>query len=574
MSIRLKLIIMFLAIATVPLLLVSDLTFTNYKHSLEANRLSQLQDLAIFRADRIDAYFARAKAHMKITQGLYNVKKNLPVMTRLSGDPNNPEFLATRKMLNDQLQEMQSVSELSDIMLVTPEGRVVYANKPGHYLKDLSNGSDTEQMAFAQGKDRTYFSDVYFDKVEDNRFEMLLTAPAYNFDNVFIGVIAFEIDMTPAYKFIQDTTGLGKTGEILIGKKTGNQLIYLNPLRHDPNAVLNRRIDIGGDIAWPMQQAVQGKTAEGQYLDYRGKEVIAAWQYIPSLDWGLVAKIDTDEAFADVANLRKLSVIILGIVIVLSGITAFSIAQSISEPIKKLSEGAEIIGSGNLDYKIGLNLKDEIGQLSRSFDKMTSDLKHTTASRDELNREIEERKHVEAALRESEERFRTMANAMQQLAWIARADGYIIWYNKRWYDYTGTTAEQMEGWGWQSVHDPALLPKIMEQWKTSIAQGTLFEMEFPLRGADGRFRQFLTRGVPIKDTQGRVVQWFGTNTDVNDIKEVEEKLRRNMEELARFNQLMVGREIRMIELKKEVNELCDKTGQQQRYNLDFDKEQP
>ena len=157
---------------------------------------------------------------------------------------------------------------------------------------------------------------------------------------------------------------------------------------------------------------------------------------------------------------------------------------------------------------------------------MTLDLKQTLASRDELNREIDERKKAEEALRESEERFRTMANAMQQLAWIAKPDGYIFWYNQRWYDYTGTTPEQMEGWGWQSVHDPVLLPKIMEQWKASIATGTLFEMEFPLRGADGRFRQFLTRGVPLKDAQGRVVQWFGTNTDVNDIKQVEEKLRR------------------------------------------------
>ena len=78
---------------------------------------------------------------------------------------------------------------------------------------------------------------------------------------------------------------------------------------------------------------------------------------------------------------------------------AFSIAHSISEPIKRLSEGAEIIGSGNLDYKLGTNLKDEIGQLSRSFDKMTLDLKQTTASRDELNREITERKQAEEELR-------------------------------------------------------------------------------------------------------------------------------------------------------------------------------
>ena len=141
MSIRLKLTIMFLAIASIPLLFVSVLTFTNYKNSLEANRLSQLQDLAAFKADKIETYFAGLKAHIEIAQGFYNIKKNLPVLIQLADDPDNPEFLAAKKMLDAQLQQMQSVSDLSDIMLVNPQGKVVYAIRPGHYLKDLSNGS-------------------------------------------------------------------------------------------------------------------------------------------------------------------------------------------------------------------------------------------------------------------------------------------------------------------------------------------------------------------------------------------------------------------------------------------------
>jgi PAS domain S-box-containing protein len=151
----------------------------------------------------------------------------------------------------------------------------------------------------------------------------------------------------------------------------------------------------------------------------------------------------------------------------------------------------------------------------------------------QLRAAIAERQRAQEALQESEQRFRTMADSMPQLAWIAKADGFIVWYNRRWYEYTGTTPAQMEGWGWQSVHDPRALPKVLEQWKSSIATGEPFEMVFPLRGADGQFRLFLTRGHPLKDAQGRVVQWFGTNTDVEELKRAEEALRASEEKFAK-----------------------------------------
>ena len=140
--------------------------------------------------------------------------------------------------------------------------------------------------------------------------------------------------------------------------------------------------------------------------------------------------------------------------------------------------------------------------------------------------DITQRKQAEAQLQESERRFRTMANSISQLAWIARADGFIFWYNQRWYEYTGTMPEEMEGWGWRSVHDPQVLPQVMARWANAIAAGEAFEMEFPLRGADGRFRLFLTRAVPLKDAAGAVVQWFGTNTDVDELKRAQEALRK------------------------------------------------
>jgi PAS domain S-box-containing protein len=139
--------------------------------------------------------------------------------------------------------------------------------------------------------------------------------------------------------------------------------------------------------------------------------------------------------------------------------------------------------------------------------------------------DITVRRQAEKEVRESEARFRTLANSIPQLASMARADGFVLWYNQRWYDYTGTTPEQMQGWGWQSVQDPAVLPTVVSKWRDAIALAQPFEMEFPMRGADGTYRNFLNRVVPIKDSEGRLVQWFGTNTDIDQLKRVEQSLR-------------------------------------------------
>lgn len=138
--------------------------------------------------------------------------------------------------------------------------------------------------------------------------------------------------------------------------------------------------------------------------------------------------------------------------------------------------------------------------------------------------DITDRKKAEEKLRESEQQLQTLADSVPQLVWMAEPNGYRFWFNQRWFDYTGATFNQMKGLGWQTLHHPEHLQRTLKQWQHSIDTGEPFELEHPLRRADGVFRWFLTRMMPVRDSEGNIVRWFGTNTDIDDSRQAQEKL--------------------------------------------------
>lgn len=174
--------------------------------------------------------------------------------------------------------------------------------------------------------------------------------------------------------------------------------------------------------------------------------------------------------------------------------------RRISDPLAALAATARAVTTLK-DYSVraAKSRTNEFGELTEALNSMLDQIQTSSA-----------------ALREGEARFRTLADNIAQLAWMAEADGYLTWYNKRWFDYTGTTFEEMKGWGWQKVHHPNHVARVTEKFQRAVAAGEDWEDTFPLRGKDGLFRWFLSRAIPIRDETGAIVRWFGTNTDVTE----------------------------------------------------------
>ena len=168
--------------------------------------------------------------------------------------------------------------------------------------------------------------------------------------------------------------------------------------------------------------------------------------------------------------------------------------------------------------------------------------------------DVDEQKRAADALAEREEEFATLADNIAQLCWMAHPDGHIYWYNKRWYDYTGTTPPEMEGWGWKKSHHPDYVEGVVQAATNGFNSGKPWELTFPLRAQDGHYGWFLTRAEPQLNEQGQVVRWLGTNTDVTEMRQLQEQLQSS------YNDLETKVTFRNLELEHQVQDLRKQLG--------------
>jgi PAS domain S-box-containing protein len=142
-----------------------------------------------------------------------------------------------------------------------------------------------------------------------------------------------------------------------------------------------------------------------------------------------------------------------------------------------------------------------------------------------LRKEIAEREGAQEAVRRSEDRLRLVIDTIPQQIWSSPPDGSLDFFNAQWLSFKGFSQEEVQGQGWQRMLHPGDRERVVRAWRESVANGTPYEQEERHRGADGQYRWFLARGVPLRDAEGRIIRWYGTNTDIDDRKEAEGRLR-------------------------------------------------
>lgn len=321
------------------------------------------------------------------------------------GGLKSAEFEEIDNSLRPFLTSVKESRGYSDLFLISPEGDCLFSVTRGedwgsNYLTGPYRNSELARV-FERTRTllETDLSDFDYYQAS-NEPAAFIAAPVMK-GRTLVGVIELQLNNAEVYRLLSDYSALGESGETVVASLRADRAVFMAPTRHDPHAAFRRRIPLKELLDYPLQQAINGRASTKAEVtqDYRGHEVVAVWRFLPSFRWGIVTKIDYEEAFAPIAVMRRDQLIVAALTLLLVLIVASYVTRSIVKPLAKLTQSISSVASGNLSEPIAILSEDEIGQLGQAFNKMTSDLKHTLVSRDDLAEQIKHRVRLSETIR-------------------------------------------------------------------------------------------------------------------------------------------------------------------------------
>ena len=395
-----KLIIWFLSISIIPLSIAIYVSYDNSQKVLKEEIKHSLLAVADNKANQIEAYLQRIK---KDAATLSSAEEIVGAVEKFTGAFENngissPEYGQVDKEFRPMLTYYQRSFGYDNLMLVSLDGDMLFS------VKELKEPVSLYEIAL---RTKSELSDVFIraktgQQLEVSNFEVApeaaegffyIASPIFRIEGVY-GVIILQLSNKGLYDFVREYSGLGNTGETILAAKVSNEAVFIAPLRFDPKGALKVRIKMGSGGGQDIQKAVDGREGLAILSDYRGKEVLSVWRYLPSFRLGMVVKMDVQEIFAPAIRLRNSLLQISFFILIAVVIIALNLARSLSRPIMDLTHTSRIIADGELSARANVAGGDEIGKLAATFNQMTDRLVEAKASVERKNAEVEEQKRL------------------------------------------------------------------------------------------------------------------------------------------------------------------------------------
>ncbi len=327
MRIYAKIIILSLSLSIIPMILVAGIFLFNTQKELKGEIYDRLNAVSVLKKNKLETFLNSRKEDLRAIQGFIDVETNLPTLQEFDRDRYSFAYSKAKLQLDDQIRAFMNSYAYADILLMDKNGKVVYVANPSRTQTYLDR-TFFNAAVLQKAKKDIYYSGPVAAKDWKYPYILYMISKARDTQGQFTGYIVLVVDMNVIYGFISDNTGLGNTGETFLVKKlTNKEFLYISPLLYDYRAILNKKMTLG---------KVDEKINES--IDYRGNEVLAVSQDLPSLNWELITKIDEQEVFASISNFRTIFFIICLLVLIIIVLGSVFFAETILDPIQKLQD--------------------------------------------------------------------------------------------------------------------------------------------------------------------------------------------------------------------------------------------
>jgi two-component system, sensor histidine kinase and response regulator len=413
-----RLIVGFILVAVLPLTALFWVISVAYEQALERSVLAGISSIADKKSDLINSYLDE---RMEDGYHLSYASATQIALDRFVNTPLHSSGWETEaEHYQNGVISLFEKGGFYDLLLIDGKGNVVFSIRRE---EDLGSNLYTGSLQHS-ALSRAHYEAVSLLTQQITRAENY--APSKDVPAIFIvtpiinnaqaiGSIALQLDLDRLTRITSDFTGLGTTGETVLAQKNKNDVLYVAPLRHVENAAFRYHAP-WQQTAPSLQDALAGGRDAGLSYDYTNENVMAAWRYLPAIGWGMVVKMDSAEALAPVYQLRRYGMIILTVILILAGVIALKLGQSLLLPIRQLTLCTWRMGQGDYDQRIPLAGCDEFRQLAGSFNDMAQEIQNERAM---LERRVNERT---AELLESKLQYQELTTRIPVGVFMAHID--------------------------------------------------------------------------------------------------------------------------------------------------------
>ncbi|WP_413171909.1 ATP-binding protein [Anabaena azotica] len=389
-----KLLFWFLLIALVPLSIVTSIQYYMARNSLKKEVNNNLNYIAESKTKFLDSYINERQNNAATIAQIPNIIDAAEAYQKAFNKYGikSEEYQQVNYKYRHFITNYLEIFGYSDILLISQAGNPIFSlNNPkeiGKNYYQLTYKNSEIAKVFDRAKTLMQVEISNFTYYTSNHEPTAFIAAPIFKNNLIIGVVVLQLNNQKFNKVVNDYTGLGKSGETIVGSLVDERIIFTAPTRHDPKAAFQRYVNINNNKLHPLNQATQGLKGNDITIDYRNQETIAAWRYLPSLNAGVLVKIDADEVFAPLKTLRNIVIMLGTITLLLVPLAAIIVAKSISQPVIELTQIVQEFAQGNLSKQASVFSDDEIGQLELSFNSMAAQLEASFETIKEREQEL------------------------------------------------------------------------------------------------------------------------------------------------------------------------------------------